>query len=223
MRADQELGYVMLSVQDSGCGMSREVRERLFEPFFTTKEPGAGTGLGLSIVYGIVKQSGGEIVVESEEGKGTTFQVYLPRATETDQAGAEGARDWALHGVETVLLVEDQTEVRRLAGRMLRDLGYTVIEAASGPEALEQLRASGQQVDLVVTDVVMPEMDGGPFIEAVRDALPHVAVVYMSGYGDHELLRHGVLNGGAPFVRKPFTAQELGRKVRQALEARRAR
>ncbi len=211
-------GYVMLSVRDTGCGMSPEVQERLFEPFFTTKEAGAGTGLGLSTVYGIVKQSGGEVVVESAEGVGSTFAIYLPRVSETGEAVEVDDVVGVPHGAETVLLLEDQEEVRRLTGRMLRELGYKVIEAARGHDALEQLRKSNEIVDLVVTDVVMPEMDGRSFVRALRAERPGFAVLYMSGYNDAELLRRGVRD--APFVHKPFTAGDLGRKVREALDSR---
>jgi two-component system, cell cycle sensor histidine kinase and response regulator CckA len=218
--AVQEQEYVRLSVRDTGCGMSPEVQEHLFEPFFTTKAPGSGTGLGLSTVYGIVRQSSGEIVVESTEGVGTTFEMYLPRVSDSDEPVVEDVVDQLPQGGKTVLVLEDQAEVRRLTGRMLRELGYNVIEATRGSEALERLRDDHETVNLVVTDVVMPEMDGRSFVEALRAAQPDLAVLYMSGYSDDELLRHGVRSGEAPFVHKPFTVQELGRKVREALDGR---
>ena len=214
-------GYVLLSVRDTGCGMSPEVLEHVFEPFFTTKEPGSGTGLGLSTVYGIVKQSGGEVTVDSAVGVGSTFRIYLPRVSDTGEVMASDNIDGVPHGAETILLVEDQEEVRRLAARMLRELCYHVIEADRGQAALERLRSCEETIDLVVTDVVMPEMDGRSFVEALRAERPGFAVLYMSGYNDDELLRRGVHDGNAPFVHKPFTVGELGHRVREALDAHR--
>ena len=216
-------GCVKLSVQDTGCGMSPEVLEHLFEPFFTTKEAGAGTGLGLSTVYGIVKQSGGEVVVDSAVEVGSTFAIYLPRASEAGEPLEADVVDGVPQGSETVLLVEDQEEVRRLTGRMLRELGYHVIEADRGQPALELLRDGDKSIDLVVTDVVMPEMDGRSFVEALRAERSGFEVLYMSGYSEDELLRRGVRDADAPFVHKPFTAADLGRKVRAALDSRGAR
>lgn len=216
-------GYVMLSVRDTGCGMSPELLEHMFEPFFTTKEPGVGTGLGLSTVYGIVKQSDGDVLVESTVGGGSTFTIYLPRVSETETVDESDDVDRIPHGAETILLVEDQDEVRRLTARMLSELGYHVIEAARAREALERLRQSGESVDLVVTDVVMPEMDGCSFVEALRAERSDFAVLYISGYSDDDLLRRGVCNGDAPPVHKPFTSADLGRRVREALDNRGAR
>ncbi len=210
--------HVLLSVTDTGCGMEKEVLDHLFEPFFTTKEKGKGTGLGLSTVYGIVKQSGGEIQVRSEPGKGATFEILLPRfdgepeAKEAPRAEAEAA------GVGGhILLVEDDPSVRGLIQRMLERLGYRVTAAASGGEALLLVEEKGMRFDLLMTDVVMPGMDGALLAGRLRKGQPDLKVLYMSGYADDRIAHRGVLDSGAPFIQKPFSLQGLAEKVRSVL------
>ncbi len=212
--------YVLLAVSDTGHGMSRETLAHMFEPFFTTKEVGKGTGLGLSTAYGIVKQSGGHIAVESEPGRGSTFRVYLPRAEgQTDRETAvetERAR-----GSETVLLVEDDELVRQFARSALEQAGYRVIEAANGQEAVRRLQ-NGTHVDLVLTDIVMPEMGGRELGEHVGRLRPGVPVVYLSGYDEEAIPREEAVSSGAVFLRKPFKAHDLAARVRETLDKRAA-
>jgi PAS domain S-box-containing protein len=212
--------YVVLSVQDNGSGMPPEVRERIFEPFFTTKEQGKGTGLGLSTVYGIVQQSGGQIVVASEVGQGTEFRLYLPAraAAATDASGAQ--RPPAEGGSETVLLIEDEDAVRALTRRVLTRKGYTVIHARDGVEALALARQPGERVDLVISDVVMPRMSGSAVMEQLSTVLPGVPVLLMSGYTDDEILRRGIETAHTNFLQKPFTPDELLEAVRSVLDQR---
>jgi PAS domain S-box-containing protein len=212
--------YVMLSVTDTGIGISPEVRERIFEPFFTTKEVGKGTGLGLSTVYGIVKQSGGEIGVESETGKGTTFKIYLPRV----EARIEGVRPSPAKievpkGSETILLVEDEDMVRTLARTILEMNGYKVLEAANGGEALRlaQERAS-EPIHLMVTDVVMPKMNGRKLAEHLSPLHPEMKVVFMSGHVDTGIIQDDLLAHGNGFLEKPFSRDTLVAKVREILD-----
>ncbi|MBI5479121.1 MAG: response regulator [Deltaproteobacteria bacterium] len=210
--------FVRLTVSDTGCGMDPETQAKVFEPFFTTKEKGKGTGLGLSTVYGIVKQSNGFIWVYSEPGRGATFKVYLPRVTSAEQPwrpanGAETLRG----GDETILLVEDDAEVRAAATRALRNLGYRVLEA-DGLEAARRVAASAAAIQLLLTDVVMPGGSGREVGLAVTAAHPAAKVLYMSGYTDNAILHHGVLEPGVAFVQKPFTPDVLGRKVREVLD-----
>ncbi len=210
--------YVLLSVADTGCGMTRDVRDRIFEPFFTTKGPGKGTGLGLSTVYGIVEQSGGSIAVETEPGKGTTFRVFLPEAPDDGAAAsAAPATGERPRGAETVLLVEDEDAVRKLAKRILERQGYTVVDARNGRDALSKVAAHPQTIDIVVTDMVMPEMNGRALVEHLHTTRPALRVLYMSGYTDDEIVRRGLLDAGVSFLPKPFTADTLARAVRVAL------
>ncbi len=213
--------YVMLAVSDTGHGMDPETQSHIFEPFFTTKEQGKGTGLGLSTVYGIVKQSGGNIWVYSEPGKGATFKIYLPRVEEAPQPKTEVERPAArLLGTETILLVEDEAAVRLLVRGTLEQSGYSVLDAGSGAEALVMANERTQPIHLLVTDVVMPGMSGREVAEHVTLAHPETKVLFMSGYTDDAVVRHGALESSAAFVQKPFTPDSLLRKVREVLDLR---
>jgi PAS domain S-box-containing protein len=212
--------YVQLEVQDSGCGMDAQTQSHIFEPFFTTKEAGRGTGLGLSTAYGIVTQSGGFIAVESEPGAGSTFRVLLPRASEpVPQATVRrGAFASLPRGTETVLLVEDETGVRELIRDFLARCGYTVLEATEVPEAFTLFETHANHLDLLITDVVMPQMNGRVLAERLLERQPGLRVLYMSGYTDDQVLVQGIA-GGAGFLQKPFTPDVLARKVREVLDA----
>jgi len=211
--------YVMLAVSDTGVGMSAETRARIFEPFFTTKPKGKGTGLGLATVYGIVKQSGGYIWAYSEPGRGTSFKIYLPRVEDAAvPARSTPATTPSLRGSETILLVEDQEEVRRLVRRVLEARGYTVLVAASGAEALQVAATHAGPIQLLVTDVIMPAMSGREVGLLVAAARPEAKVLYLSGYADESIVHHGVLEPGIAFLQKPFTAEGLARKVREVLD-----
>lgn len=212
--------YVRLAVSDTGEGMSEEVRQRIFEPFFTTKEKGKGTGLGLSTVYGIVKQSGGNIWVYSEPGKGTTFKVYLPRVeSKTHDSGKTVVEPAPLGGSETILLVEDEDVVRGLARRILEQAGYSVVAASRGDEALRYCEEHAAEVDLLLTDVVMPEMSGKELADQLKLQSPELKMLFMSGYTDESIVHHGVLDSRVEFIQKPFTPKALVRKVREVLDA----
>jgi len=212
--------HVMLAVRDSGCGMDAAVQAHLFEPFFTTKPPGKGTGLGLATVYGIVKQSGGHIAVESHVGRGTTFRIYLPRAQQAvvaPEAQVPSSTSAAGSG-ERILLVEDEDVVRAFVCESLRNLGYNVVEARGGPEALLFTSRHAEPIDLLITDVIMPKMNGPELASRLAETRPGVRVLYMSGYED-QLSRHPIASGGA-FLQKPFTADQLAAKIRELLQAR---
>jgi two-component system cell cycle sensor histidine kinase/response regulator CckA len=210
--------YVMLSVSDAGVGMSPEIKERVFEPFFTTKEKGKGTGLGLSTIYGIVKQSGGNIWVYSEPGQGTTFKIYLPQVDEpVDELKEEVVKDIA-RGNETILVVEDEETVRKLAIRILKKQGYRVVEASEGGNALLLGEEFKDPIHLILTDIVMPKMSGCQLVERLKEIHPEMKVLYMSGYTDNAVLHHGVLEKGTNFIQKPFTVDGLTRKVRKVLD-----
>jgi PAS domain S-box-containing protein len=212
--------YVILSVSDTGVGMTPEIKEQIFEPFFTTKEKGKGTGLGLSTVYGIVQQSGGNIWVYSEPGLGTTFKIYLPRIEE----GTESLRPAAvstkpLGGSETILLVEDEEMVRKLACTVLEKNGYRVLEAPNGEEALRIAQEhSAKQIHLMITDVVMPRMSGRELADCLESVRPEMKVLYMSGYTDDAIIHHGVLDPGIAYIQKPFAPDVLALKVREVLD-----
>jgi PAS domain S-box-containing protein len=218
---DAEPGaYVMLSVTDSGHGMDAATRAQIFEPFFTTKEVGKGTGLGLATVYGIVKQSGGFIDVESEPGQGARFKVYLPRVEEA-VATAEAPKPSGsrLRGSETVLLVEDDPSLRTLAREILTVQGYTVIEAASPVEAIRMHEGHKESIHLLLTDVVMPEMNGPQLAARLKAARPGMEVLFMSGYTGAALAQQGGAEFGGAFLPKPFTPDGLSRRVREVLDA----
>jgi two-component system cell cycle sensor histidine kinase/response regulator CckA len=211
--------YVMVAVSDTGAGMTPAVQQRLFDPFFTTKEHGRGTGLGLSTVYGIVKQSGGEIYVYSEVGHGSTFKVYFPRFTPSGEEIEIAAETREVpRGTETILVVEDDKNLRELVARVLSSLGYTVFVAASGVEALAVASTPHTPIDAVLTDVVMPGMNGRELVEKLVELRPEIGILLMSGYTDDDVLRRGVLQGERAFIQKPFTGDQLARKVRAVLD-----
>lgn len=210
--------YVMLSVSDTGHGMDEDTRKRVFDPFFTTKEKGKGTGLGLATVYGIVKQHGGEILVYSEPGYGTTFKIYIP-AAEKDLSEEIGKQECVVlpgHG-ETILVAEDEHDVRRVTCQMLSRLGYAPLEAQSADECLQCVQ-NGSRVDLLLTDVIMPGMNGRQLYERVAELRPGMKALFMSGYTDDVIGHHGVLDEGVCFISKPFTEIELSHKLREALD-----
>lgn len=210
--------YVLLTVSDTGTGMSNEVKAHLFEPFFTTKEVGQGTGLGLAAVHGIVTQHAGFISVTSAEGRGATFRIYLPRAKEPATPANPAATATSPSGAETILLVEDNEYVRELARRVLESHGYAVLEAPDGPAALQlALRHSGP-IHLLLTDVVMPGMSGRDLARELAGTLPGVRSLFMSGYAEEAAAHHGVLDAGAEFLQKPFSPSALARKVRHVLD-----
>jgi CheY-like chemotaxis protein len=209
----------MLAVSDTGAGMDKETLTHIFEPFYTTKPQGSGTGLGLSTVYGIVKQSGGYVWVYSEIGIGTTMKVYLPRVDEGIVQPVRGNHKQAEQGVETILLVEDEDGVRALTRHVLKKSGYTVLEARDGSEAIAMYQLHADRIDLLLTDVVLQQMSGREIAEQIVKRCPRIKVLYMSGYTDDAILRHGVLAAGTFFLQKPFTTDGLSRKVREVLDA----
>ena len=220
--ADVEPGpYVLLSVTDTGTGMTEDVQAQMFDPFFTTKEPGKGTGLGLSTCYGIVKQNGGHISVYSERAKGTTFKIYLPRVDGTDYSleQKEEVAPSLPKGRENVLLVEDEETVRGMAARVLREQGYTVVEAENGGDALRVAEEFGEQsIDLLLTDIVMPLMGGRELASQLVARSAVSRVLYTSGYTDAAVVQDGALEPGVKFLPKPFTPDALARQVREALD-----
>ena len=212
--------YAMLAVTDTGTGMTPEIQTHLFEPFFTTKEMGKGTGLGLATVYGIVKQSGGHIWAYSEVGRGTTIKVYLPAVDEpADPLGALVVADLsALRGSETILLVEDESAVRGVARQLLERQGYAVLEAANGSAAIALCEEGRAAVNLLLTDVVMPGISGRDLADRLTLRYPHLRVLYMSGYTDDAIVRHGMLEPGLDYVQKPFQTGVLFQKIREVLD-----
>ena len=211
--------YVMFSVSDTGVGMTPEVRERIFEPFFTTKERGKGTGLGLSTTYGIVKQSEGHIWVYSVQGKGTTFKIYLPRVNEPlEEIRKEVLKEELPRGNETILIVEDEEEVRKLAGKILEKQGYRILETFNGDDALVACEKRKSPIHLMLADIVMPGMSGSELAKLLIPLYPEIKILYMSGYTDNAIVRHGVLEKGVNYIQKPFTMEGLARKVREVLD-----
>jgi len=214
--------YVMLAVSDTGTGMDKATQTRIFEPFFTTKVKGKGTGLGLSTVFGIVQQSEGNIWVYSEPGKGTTFKVYLPRVDADVEDDKRNGLPESRRGSETILLVEDEDQVRTVARGILCKHGYRVIEARNGGEALLACEKQAGAIHLLVTDVVMPQMSGPELAKRLTSLRPEMKVLYMSGYTDDAALRHGVVESGIAYLQKPLTVENLTRKVREVLDFSRA-
>jgi PAS domain S-box-containing protein len=213
--------YVQISVSDTGTGMDPETQKQIFEPFFTTKSHEKGTGLGLSTVYGIVRQSGGHIWVYSELGQGSVFKVYLPYvdAKATDVGSTKHDVETP-RGTETVLLAEDEEQIRRVSVRLLSELGYEVLPAANGAEALELAAKHDGSIDILLSDVVMPEMNGIELWERLRMERPALPALFMSGWASDAVVRHGILDGQVPFLQKPFSTQHLGLKIREILDAR---
>jgi len=211
--------YVLLTVTDTGHGMTPETLEHLFEPFFTTKGPGKGTGLGLATVHGVVKQSGGHILVRSEVGKGSCFQIYLPAETDTPPGQIEGKLTGdATGGTETVLIVEDQPELREITRIFLHEYGYNVLEAGNASDALRLVAEPGTTIDLMLTDVIMPGLSGRQLVEQVQSTRPAMKVIYMTGYTDDMVVHHKVLEPGVDLLQKPFTRDQLVRTVRSVLD-----
>lgn len=213
--------YVVLSMTDTGVGIDPQIADLIFEPFFTTKEVGKGTGLGLSTVYAIVEQSGGRITVYSEPGHGTTFRIFLPRisGTETVETKAEAAaRSRERHAMETVLVVEDEAGVRALVCSVLRRGRYNVLEATNGEEALEICARYPKKIHAMITDITMPGMTGIEAAERLRAARPETKVLYMSGYAEKAVIHQGIIDAGMPFIEKPFTPQDLARRLREVLD-----
>jgi CheY-like chemotaxis protein len=211
--------YVQLTISDTGEGMSEQVKAKIFEPFFTTKGVGKGTGLGLSTVYGVVSQAGGAISVESEVGRGTTFRVLLPAVEETAEFVNIGMTPRAGRGHETLLIAEDEEGVRKLARLALEMRGYTVLEADCGHAAVRLATSYRGPIHLLVSDVVMPDFGGRQLADAIQAIRPGVAVLYMSGYTDDAVVRHGIEASTDAFLQKPFTAVSLARKVRDVIDA----
>jgi two-component system cell cycle sensor histidine kinase/response regulator CckA len=214
--------YVILSISDTGTGMDEATRERIFEPFFTTKEVGKGTGLGLSMVYGIVAQSGGRIEVESAPERGTRLKIYLPQAAEesTSATSKAAAAETPLQGEETILLVEDEELVRQLTQQILQMHGYNVLAAADGIEAIAICESRAEPIDLLLTDVVLPQMNGRALADRLLEMRPGMKTLFMSGYAESSIVRHGVLGPGTEFIHKPFQPHALVRKVRGVLDAK---
>lgn len=213
--------YVTFMLSDNGVGMSEPVREHIFDPFYTTKGPGRGTGLGLSTCYGIIRQAHGFIWVYSEPGQGTTFKVYLPRVMAAKDVEVVAPVPAAIGGSETILLAEDNEQVRRLAVRTLQELGYRVVACNSAEEALESM--GELTIDLLITDVILPGLNGKALAERVTEAQPNVRVLFMSGYSENAIVHHGVLEEGVELLQKPFSPPDLARRVREILERERSR
>jgi two-component system cell cycle sensor histidine kinase/response regulator CckA len=209
--------FAMIAVTDTGHGMDAETRMHIFEPFFTTKPQGQGTGLGLATVYGIVKQSGGDIWVYSELQRGTTFKLYFPRVSSEPQSEAPESDERLVHGSETIVLVEDEESVRNLTVKLLRQLGYRILIAANGEEALKIAKSHTDAIDLLLTDIVMPNMSGKQLSEEFLHVHPETAVLFVSGYTENTVVHHRVLEAGGEFLPKPFSREILAKKIREVL------
>jgi len=211
--------HVLVTVRDTGMGIDRETLPRIFEPFFTTKPVGRGTGLGLPMVYGFAQQSGGQIDVTSEPGKGTTFRLYFPSESQPAEARMQPAwQDKLDSGSGTILLVEDEEAIRRLAAQTLRECGYTVLEAVDGQEAMRLADRHAAGIDLLVTDVVMPDMSGAELARKMVEKMPDLRVLYVSGYMGSTLAQHGIAQEQANLLIKPFNAQQLAQAVQRSLD-----
>src|SRR5438445_363655 len=212
--------FVMLAVSDTGIGMDEATKARIFEPFFTTKEAGKGTGLGLATGYGIVQQSGGFIWVYSEPGQGATFKIYLPRVSATArQPTPTPASPGTLRGTETILLVEDEAPVRTVVRNVLQRYGYAILEAPDIEAAIAFGERHDGEIHLLLTDVVMPGLHGTEVAARVARARPNLRVIFMSGYTDDAVIRHGVLHPGVAYLQKPFGPEALARKVREVMDS----
>jgi len=212
--------YVLIAVSDTGCGMSEEVKSRIFEPFFTTKPEGEGTGLGLATVFGIVKQSEGFINVYSEVDKGTTFKIFLPRSMQIAEVKTpEIISSEKLFGNETIMIVEDEDGVRNIAVKTLRKFGYNVIEAENGGVGYLKCKKAVRPFDLIVTDIIMPEMSGKELINSIKEFCPNIKVLYMSGYTYNAIAKQGVIESSINFISKPFDSIAFVRKVREVLNS----
>jgi signal transduction histidine kinase/CheY-like chemotaxis protein len=210
--------YVMMAVSDNGCGMSKEVSDHIFEPFFTTKSMGEGTGLGLATVYGIIRQNDGFINVYSEPGRGTTFRISLPVYAEKVSLDETALTADYVGGKETILLVEDEEAILRLGKRLLERFGYRVLAAGTPGEALNLAEQYTGEIDLLMTDIIMPEMNGRELAATMHSRHPELKCLYTSGYTDNVIARHGVLEEGLHFIQKPYSMKDLADKVREALE-----
>jgi len=209
--------FVMIAVSDNGNGMDSETKKHMFEPFFTTKAQGKRAGLGLATVYGMVKQSGGDIWVYSQPQQGTTLKLYFPKVTSDETVEATALTGLPVGGNETILLVEDEDAVRNVTVKILRKLGYTVLVAADGKQALELARENSGTIHLLLTDVVMPKMNGKQLAETLKASYPEMAILFISGYTEHTAIRHGLLEKGVAFLPKPFTKDVLAKKLRELL------
>ncbi len=209
----------MLAMSDTGQGMDEATRARIFEPLFTTKEAGKGTGLGLATVHGIVKQHGGHIWVYSEPGKGATFKIYLPWAAGSVEPAPAEKRETVRGGSETLLVVEDDEQIRALTCQVLREYGYATLAASRGEEALEIYRRHEGPIPLLVTDVVLPQMNGEELARQLTVLRPGIKALYLSGYANNAVVLHGILNRELAFLQKPFTPEALARKVREILDS----
>jgi two-component system cell cycle sensor histidine kinase/response regulator CckA len=211
--------YVMMSISDTGIGMSDAIKSHIFEPFFTTKEKGIGTGLGLATVYAILQQCNGHITVQSAPGKGTTIQIYLPRITKpaTNMSETRVALS-EIRGSETILVVEDEGYLREMIDETLSSFGYAVITASGAQKAISLCNKYKNKINCILTDVIMPKMDGRQFIDSIKPLYPKTKVLFMSGYTDDEVLRHGIYDMETDFIQKPFTPVDLVRKIREILD-----